>query len=182
MPTFEEINFSLKVTRINRRSFDKLIGFLDLYKNNLYEKPKTEGISFEDFNEIYFEVPAIEFSLYSLVIVNFYTILEKNRSLILSKIPNISTIDKKNIHKIDVVTEVLEKNSIVHEDIKSYLDMDEFRLVNNSIKHDKNNSPKLINVKNKVYETKDLKQLYINKIDNLDEYLFDLYSQLKPLW
>ncbi len=60
--------------------------------------------------------------------------------------------------------------------------MDEFRLVNNSIKHDKNNSPKLINVKNKVYETKDLKQLYINKIDNLDEYLFDLYSQLKPLW
>lgn len=182
MVTIIKANFRQKVTRINRRSIDKLIELAESYRNDIYEtlRQADEG---PDSETIYSqgELPVLEFSLYALAITHCYSILENNRTLICEGIPGISEMQKKPLHNICVVTQFFGSIGIDHEKVKCYETMDEFRQVNNAIKHSRFGLDTSVTTrKSKIeYDAKRLKSLYLNKAKHLESYLFDLYERTK---
>ena len=178
-----KLNFKLKVTRVNRKSLDKLIELADLENADSYRKldSSIDGKE-EDFDTVAFhsivDARQLAFSLYALAIVHCYSIVENNRKLICQKIPGITDNQIKGLFDITKVTKCLKNIDIDHENIRCYKTMDEFHLVNNAIKHDRYNLSTHITTKNKVeYNSNALKSLY-SKARDLETYLDDLYKRI----
>jgi len=178
-----KLNFKLKVTRVNRKSMDKLIKLADseyadsCQKLDLSMDGKEENFDVDAFHSIAY-APKLAFSLYALAIVHCYSIVENNRKLICQKIHGITNNQIKYIDKIENVTKYLKNINIDHENIRCYKTMDEFRLVNNAIKHDRYNLSTHVTTKNKVeYNSNTLKSLY-SKTTDLETYLDDLYKRI----
>jgi hypothetical protein len=185
MATLNELQFRLKVTRINRHSIDKLVAFTDSSREDIQESMSisiqaSEGPDVATFHAMV-EFPALEFSLYSLAMVHCYSILENNRKLTCEEMPGISDEQKKALYKIKEVTKFLSSIGIEHKKLGCYETMDEFRQVNNAIKHNRfglGTSVKTEESKIK-YDAKALKSLYLNKAKDLETYLSDLYERTK---
>lgn len=180
MAKLSEHNFRFKVTRINRRNIDKLVKLTDSYREDISETMRT----FEDLDTTTFhslvEFPALEFSLYALAIIHCYSILETNRKLICEGIRGISNSQKKNLYQIKIVESVLKSINIAHTKLKCQKTMNEFREVNNAIKHNRFGLDTAITTESqKKYEARQLKGLYLNKAKYLESYLFDLYERTK---
>ena len=184
MVKLSEHNFRFKVTRINRRSIDKLVKLTDSYREDISETMRTFIQADEDLDTATFhslvEFPALEFSLYALAIIHCYSILENNRKLICEGIRGISNSQKENLHKIEFVEEVLKSINIAHTKLKCQKTMNEFREVNNAIKHNRFGLDTAITTKSqKKYEARQLKGLYLNKAKYLESYLSDLFERTK---
>lgn len=184
MATLKQINFALKVTSVHRKSLDKLIELADLERANNYRKlalsmdGNAEDFDIDAFHSIV-DAPQIAFSLYALAIVHCYSIVENNRKLICLEIPGITDGQRNNLHDVRVVKQCLEKLGINHEKIRCYKTMNEFRLVNNAVKHDRYSLSKYVTTENqKKYDSKALKSLYSNRARHLETYLDDLYQRV----
>lgn len=184
MATLGKINFYLKVTKVHRKSVDKLIELADLERANNYRKlaqsmdENEEDFDVDAFHSIV-EAPQIAFSLYALAIVHCYSIVENNRKLICLEIPGITDGQRKNLHDIRVVTQCLERLNIQHENIRCYKTMNEFRLVNNAVKHSRYSLSTFVTTESqKKYDSKALKSLYSNRAKHLETYLNDLYRRV----
>lgn len=176
----EKFNFKLKVTRVNRKSMDKLIKLADSENaDNCQKLDSSMDGKEKDFDvDAIVYAPELAFSLYALAIVHCYSIVENTRKLICKKIPGITNNQLKCLDKIEKVTKCLENINIDHENIRCYKTMDEFRLVNNAIKHDRYNLSTHVTTKNKVvYNSIELKSLY-SKTTDLETYLDDLYKRI----
>jgi hypothetical protein len=93
--------------------------------------------------------------------------LEKNRNEILK-----GKFDTK-----DKLEKFLKINGSSNEQIKCYETVEEFRLVNNAIKHAPLSSSKTLKTRdNKVYGLEQLKLLYAQEYKKLEIYLADLYK------
>lgn len=180
----EKLNFALKVTKVGCKSIDRIIKLADSDIENNYLKLASSMVGKEeDFNTEAFlavaDAQKFAFSLYALAIVHCYSILENNRKLICQHISGITNKQKYGLHKIEIVDECLKSISVKHEKIKCYKTMDEFRLVNNAIKHDRYNLSTCVTTKNhKKYDSKALKSLYSNRARHLETYLADLYQRI----
>ncbi|EDN66909.1 hypothetical protein BGP_0388 [Beggiatoa sp. PS] len=181
MASIEEINFRLIVTRIYRKDIDKLIECADTNREALINSLDEENkFDLNEFHSLIHDVPKIAFSLYALAIIHCYSILENNRKLICLRIPELTDGQKNNLHNIRVVTQCLKKLGLKHEKVRCYKTMNEFRLVNNAIKHDRYNlSTSITTEERKKYKTTQLKSLYLNRSKHLETYLSDLYRRVK---
>ena len=187
MGSIDEIDFKAKVTRIERKSINRLMAFADSELERNCEKLDSDEtdekgmIDAEAFKYVYIDGPKIVFSLYALAIVHCYSILENNRKLICLRIPDFrSNKEKKQgLYINNAVTNFLSLHDIDHKEISCYEIMDEFRLVNNAIKHDRYNLSTSVTAKNqKNYGLKQLKGLYSNRAKHLETYLSDLYEKV----
>lgn len=181
MGSIDEMDFRLKVTRIKRKSIDRLVDLadseLEIYRQRLDSSVtgKDADIDPEAFQYVYIDSPKIAFSLYALAIVHCYSIAENNRKLICSRITGLNRNQRRNLHKINVVSDCLRHVGINHENVRCYKTMEEFRMVNNAIKHDRYSLSTSITAKNqKNYGLKQLRGLYSNRAKHLETYLSDL--------
>lgn len=184
MASLSKLNFALKVTRIQRKSIDKLVVLADSYHETSYERLGASIDTNGDLDIDAFHAVAnfqeLEFSLYALAIIHCYSILENNRKLILREIPGLSKKQLDNLYKIDTVTDVLTSRKICHEKLRCYKTMEEFRKVNNAIKHSRFGLSRSVACEKKTYGEKQLKSLYLNKVKHLESYLSDLYERICP--
>jgi len=182
MADIQELNFELMVTKIFRENIDKLIKLADSDKKENYKKlilsldDESKGIDTKAFREIY-DNAKINFALYALAIVHCYSILENNRRLICQRISGITPGQYNNLHNIEVARQCLERIGITHSRIRCYKTMNEFRMVNNAVKHDRYSLSTQVEIETgKIYRSKQLKSLY-NKCKFLESYLTDLYNK-----
>lgn len=185
MTNLEKLNFALKVTTVRRNSLDKLIQLADSEIENSHRrfasslKEEDANLDVDALHSI-LDAPKIAFSLYSLAIIHCYSTVEKNRKLICSKIPGLTSNQIKELFKIDVTTKCLATIGIVHENIRCYKTMDEFRSVNNAIKHDSYSLSTFITTNaGKRYCAQELRSLYSNRAKYLETYLSDLYERVR---
>lgn len=182
----KELNFYCKVTRIYRKNIDLLIKLSDEHMERslqafFAEKPVFDKALSEASSYIS-DSPRIAFSLYALAIVHCYSLVENNRKDILLRLPGLSAKQKKGIYKIEMIDEVLSSLCLAHNQVSCYDVEEEFRLVNNKIKHDRYNLSTKITLKNDTaYDANALKELYLAKSQCLEEYLSDLYRQVSAV-
>lgn len=164
------------VTRIDTKQIDKLIALSEDFTSGVVEEAhKANNAGDEEFNygpalSAIIEAPQTAFLLYCLAIIHCYSILENNRCEIIGK----------KIHKIEKIDNQLKKFGINHQDVRCYNTMEEFRVVNNAIKHNRLGSSKKIVAKNKKeYSLLQLKNLYKNSLEYLNYYLIDLYEKVE---
>jgi len=188
MATLREAVFTQKVTTIHRDSIDRLISLADSDKNLHHQKlvaslDEDDGqIDTDEFHALYYHWPKMAFSLYALSIIHCYSILENNRKLICQRLPGLTNGQLQNLHDTRVVKQCLQANNINHERIRCYKTMNEFRIVNNAIKHDRYSLSTSITADNrKTYEAKQLRSLYLNRAIHLETYLADLFKRVNSL-
>ncbi len=190
MVSLSGFNFKLKVTQVQRKQIDKLVGLAGSYRESNYrlldasidsdDTLDTDALlAIATFKEL-------EFSLYALAIIHCYSILENNRALICKTIPGLKAGERKGLYKVECVTDVLKGINIKHVEIECYETMEEFRRVNNAIKHGRFGLSQSVTTraekryKEKIYEAMQLKSLYLDKAKHLDAYLSDLYERVCP--
>lgn len=185
MASLEEINFNLKVTKVHRKSIDRLVELADSDRKMNHQRlvksmeGRDEDFDVEAFHSVFIDAPSISFSLYALAIIHCYSILENNRKLICLRIPGLTEGQKNNLHDVRVVEQCLTKAGFSHQNVRCYKTMNEFRLVNNAIKHDRYSLSKSITTENgKVYKAVKLRSLYSNRAKHLETYLSDLYRRV----
>lgn len=177
----KELNFYCKVTRIYRKNIDLLIKLSDEHmakslQTYFDEKPVVDK-AFSETSIYISDSPRIAFSLYALAIIHCYSLVENNRKDILQRIPNLSP--KIDFHSIKSVNIILNSKGLSHNQVCCYEIAEEFRLVNNKIKHDRYNLSTEVTLKNgKTYDTFSLKDLYLDKAKYLEDYLTDLYQKV----
>lgn len=181
----KEVYFCRNVTRIYRKNIDLLIELSDEHMAKSVaaffgEKPVSDK-AFSEASIYISDSPRIAFSLYALAIVHCYSLVENNRKDILLRLPGLSAKQKKGIHKIEMIDEVLSSLCLAHNQVSCYDVAEEFRLVNNKIKHDRYNLSTEITLKDgkkgaKTYNTNALRELYLEKSKCLEDYLTDLYK------
>ena len=181
MPTLKEINFSLKVTRVHRRSIDRIAKLIEeetesVRENLLQSLDDPTGIDAPAWHDMMY-APEMLFNFYAIAIVHCYSLLENNRKLICLEIPNLTTKQKKNLHDIRVVKQCLSRIGVTHDMVRCYKTMDEFRLVNNAVKHHRMGLDTQIICENRSYSMRRLRALY-RKADYLGRYLTDLYTHV----
>lgn len=178
----KELSFYLNVTRIYRKNIDLLIKISDEHRKKTLETfLDASVIDSNTFTEASFYIAdshRIAFSLYALAIVHCYTLVENNRKKILLKIPNLTGKQKNGLSKIGNIDLIIKSKNLDHEKIKSYDIMNEFRLLNNEVKHDRYNLSTEVTVNKKVYNGIALKNLYLEKVQHLEAYLKDLYNNI----
>lgn len=137
------------------------------------------------------EVMNLSFSMYALAIVHCYSIFECNRAWILNNLPESNRKIEKNEKGKTViktantslnedVEKVLLKNNI---ELSSDEVADEFRLVNNAIKHARFNYSHTVTIRDKEqteYDFEKLRNLYLSH-KTLNDYLADLYKNVKKI-
>jgi hypothetical protein len=167
------ISFGMRVTRIERQEIDRLINLADEFSRTT----KTSALASFENGEFtrplsgLIEAAKTNFCLYCLAIINCYALLENNRNEILG-----SNISKKG--KLD---SFLEKKGILHHKVRCYKTMDEFRQVNNAIKHSRlSGATSVVATNGKTYGTKQMKALYKKSI-HLDSYLADLFKRIERI-
>ncbi len=185
MASIHEVNFRLKVTRVNRDSIDRLVELADADRNRGHRRlmesfdGDPEDFDVDTFHSVFLHAPKIAFSLYALAIVHCYSIVENNRKLICSRVEGLTDRQMRNLHDIRVVTQSLKIGGISHENIRCYKTMTEFRRVNNAVKHDRYNlSTSIIVDTGRKYYSTQLGSLYKNRARHLESYLSDLYRRV----
>lgn len=183
MANIREVNFALKVTRVHRKSIDKLVTLADSFRKSNLNAVITslEGEDDIDNEALYWigNHSILDFSLFALAIIHCYSIVENSRKLMLQGIPNLSSKEIGNLHKIETVSLVLEKQHICHKMLRCYKTMDEFRLVNNAIKHQRFGLSRVVTTREgKGYGAKQLRSLYLNRAKHLESYLSDMYERV----
>lgn len=164
----DEITFKLRVTRVERREIDRLIDLANEFSKTTQDRALSlleKGELSEAFSGLA-ESGKTQFCLYCLAIINCYAFLENNRNEILGK--ELST--KKEFEAF------IKNMGIVHNKVRCHKTMDEFRLVNNAIKHTRLSGATKITVKQtgKTYGPKQIIALY-RRARFLDSYLADLF-------
>ncbi|OQB44618.1 MAG: hypothetical protein BWY02_02785 [bacterium ADurb.Bin157] len=181
-----ELNFFCKVTHVYRKNIDLLIKLSDEHMERslqvfFAEEPVFDKALFEASSYIS-DSPRIAFSLYALAIVHCYSLVENNRKDILMRLPGLSAKQKKGLYKIKIIDDVLSSFCLAHNQVNCYDVAEEFRLVNNEIKHDRYNLSTKISLKNGIaYDANALRELYLAKSQCLEEYLSDLYRQVSAV-
>lgn len=189
--SLEDISFEFNHLQIDTSSIQK---FIDL-ANNDFEDPANQFNNELNNHHIYDSQSLLKahraihalFSIYALGIVHCYSLLENNRKEIISKqlqkkvnVRNKSDAEYligKLSDWISVRTILNKVFKIDHERVASYLLADEFRQVNNAIKHKRFSYSQNINVdKYGIYDIARLKKLY-EKHTALREYLVGLNSK-----
>lgn len=185
MTSMNKLNFALKVTRVHRKSIDKFVALADLYLEDNYglldaSIDADDALDTDAFHAVA-NFQELEFSLYALAIIHCYSILENNRKLICQKIPGLTSKLLDNLHDIKYITKSLKAINIKHEDIRCYETMEEFRRVNNAIKHNRFGLSRSVTTRKKeTYKAAQLKSLYLDKAKHLEAYLSDLYERVCP--
>lgn len=186
MKNMKDAFFWHNASRVNRRSVDKLIELarsdreINHVKLNSSLNTREEEFNVDAFQSVYIEGPKVAFSLFSLAIVHCYSIVDNNRKQLCLRLPKLTEGQIRNLHDIRVASQCLKKVGITHKNIKCYKSMNEFRLVNNAIKHNRLNFTKTIVTENgKAYGSKQLNSLYSNKAVHLDTYLSELSRRVK---
>ena len=184
MINLEELNFAYLATKVDTSGLDKLIDLADAEMKSIWPRvvlAMDKGDkSLADAYWAYLKTPNILFPLLSLAIVHCYSIVENNRKLVCLKIPGITDKQKEKLHDIQVVTKCLGRVGIDHEKIRCYKTMDEFRRVNNAVKHARYGSAYMFTTKSqKKYGEKELRSLYSNRARHLKTYLSDLYQRVE---
>lgn len=164
------------VTIIDTKQIDKLIALSEDFTSGVVEEAqKADNSGDEEFNygpaiNAIIETPQTAFLLYCLAIIHCYSILENNRCEIIGK----------KIHKIKELNKHLRNLGITHQDVRCYKTMEEFRMVNNAIKHNRLGSSKeIVTIDKKKYSLLQLKNLYKNSLPDLNYYLADLYEKVE---
>lgn len=183
MANIREVNFALKVTRVHRESIDKLVTLADSFResnvNSFIGSLEGEGDIDNEALTWLVNHSILDFSLFALAIIHCYSIVENNRKLMLQKIPNLSSKEISNLHKIETVDFVLTKQHICHERLRCYKTMNEFRSVNNAIKHKRFGLSRVVTTREgKEYGAKQLRSLYLNRAKHLESYLSDMYTRV----
>jgi len=184
MIDLEELNFAYLVTKVDTSGLDKLIDLADSEMKSGWPKvvlAMDKGDkNLADAYRAYLNTPSILFPLLSLAIVHCYSIVENNRKLVCQKIPGSTDNQKKNLHDVRVVTQCLGRVGIAHKKIRCYKTMDEFREVNNAVKHARYGSAYMFTTESqKKYGEKELRSLYSNRARHLKTYLSDLYQRVE---
>ncbi len=164
------------VTRIDTKQIDKLIALSEDFTSGVVEETqKADNAGDEEFNygpaiSAIIEAPQTAFLLYCLAIIHCYSILENNRCEIIGN----------KIHEIKKLNQHLRNFGITHQDVRCYKTMEEFRMVNNAIKHNRlGSSKKIVTKDKKEYSLLQLKNLYKNSLADLNYYLADLYEKVE---
>jgi hypothetical protein len=160
-----------RVTRIERQQIDRLINLADEFSDTKNASSLTlleDGDVTRALSGLV-EVAKTKFCLYCLAIINCYAVLENNRNEIVGKVFN--DVRRLEIH--------LTREGICHQNVRCYKTMDEFRLVNNAIKHSRLSGATTVVAQNgNTYGTRELKALYKKSI-HLDSYLADLFRRIE---
>lgn len=167
----EKLTLKIRVTKIDQLGMDRLINlaneFSSTTQNRVLESLKS-GNTHHALSNLS-EVAKTSFCLYCLAIINCYTYLENNRNEIIGQ----------KINKIEDVDNYLSKKNIQHKNIRCYKTMDEFRKVNNAIKHSRINGATTVRTRDgKEYRTHQLKSLY-KRTKHLNSYLIDLFEKIE---
>jgi hypothetical protein len=183
MVSLEEVDFALGVVRVNRRAIDRMASVLDeeLQRNRKALVKWLEGRREFPEREVWELVadPLLQFSFYCLAIVHCYSGLENNRRRICERKTGASSRGSGTLHKIKDVTKLLESFGVRHERMRCYKTVEEFRVVNNAIKHERQGSSTEIKTKSgRIYRVAQLKDLYHRRARHLDTYLADLYRKV----
>lgn len=183
MAKLSEVNFQCGVTEVDVDSIDEIIKLFDSNREANLERAfaslngEDESFDADAFNS-FCRTPGIAFSLYKLAIFHCYSMVEKNRKSICLKIPGLSAKTKKYLYTICSVTACLEEIGVKHKEIEYYETMDEFRSVNNAIKHDGYSFSRVVTTKDKEYGRNDLRVMYLDRVQYLNIYLSDLYEKV----
>lgn len=169
-----------KIVEYAKKELTESIKTYQLYQDSLAPKdqeqiPKQMKVVMQHDNAL--------FQILCLSIVHCYSILEGNRGRLLSKL---ASNKQKDFHKIETVKAVIEKElGLKHENLIQSSVAEEFREVNNAIKHNRYNYSKEAKTKNnhgrtngKCYRTDDLLALYEDR-KKLNEYLKHLYDLIE---
>lgn len=174
-----EITFKLRVTRIERQEIDRLIALANDFSKTTHDRALSlleNGDSTRAISGLA-EAAKTQFCLYCLAIINCYAFLENNRNEILRK--KFGENFGKNLKKGETLDTLLEEKGISHHKVRCYKTMDEFRLVNNAIKHSRLSGATNVTANNKrTYGQKQMIALY-KKAERLDSYLADLFRIVK---
>ncbi|MBC3878664.1 hypothetical protein H8K38_12665 [Undibacterium sp. FT79W] len=187
----KEISFDINHLSIDTSSIQK---FIDL-ANKDFEDSANQFNNELNNHQIYDSHSLLNapraihalFSIYALGIVHCYTLLENNRKEIISKQLQKKVNDKNKRDVEYLIGKLSDSKSIgiilnkvfeiTHTSIVSYSLADEFRQVNNAIKHKRFSYSQNINVdKYGIYDIARLKKLY-EKHTALREYLVGLNSK-----
>lgn len=187
----KEISFDINHLSIDTSSIQK---FIDL-ANKDFEDSANQFNNELNNHQIYDSQSLLNapraihalFSIYALGIVHCYTLLENNRKEIISKQLQKKVNDKNKRDVEYLIGKLSDSKSIgiilnkvfeiTHTSIVSYSLADEFRQVNNAIKHKRFSYSQNINVdKYGIYDIARLKKLY-EKHNALREYLVGLNSK-----
>lgn len=176
LSNLHEISFKRRVTTIDRKQTDKLIKLAEEFTSKLIDQADqaNEKNNGSEFNyapvlEAIIEAPKTAFCLYCLAIIHCYSVLESNRNEIIGM--KFHEIEKLDIH--------LKKIGVKHCDVDFYTAMDEFRKVNNAIKHSRIGSSTKITTKDgKEYSLQQLRNLYTDTSESLEKYLAALHEKI----
>lgn len=180
MVKLNELCFRLRVTKVRTESLDKLISFIECDLNNNCERlacaiEDEQSDGFGDAINSIATASDLEFSLYALIIIHCYSAVENNRNEILVRFLG---ADESKLSYIKYINKLLENREIYPDKITNQDIMNEFRLVNNKIKHNRRNAKKSITLDDGTeYKAEELKSLYSNGVDKLNDYLSDLYTK-----
>lgn len=163
----DRISFKLRVTCIDRQGTDRLINLANEFSTAMCTRAPIlleDGDTFSAISGLA-EAAKTKFCLYCLAIINCYATLENNRNEIVGE----------KIFKIEKLDSFLKHKGINHQKVRCYKTMNEFRLVNNAIKHSRLSGTTAVLAKNgKNYGPKQMESLY-KKSKHLDSYLSDLF-------
>ncbi len=176
-----KINFQIGVTKVDLDSIDKIIKLANSDREANLERAfeSLEGDFDHDAFNSFCNASDIAFSLYGLAIIHCYSMVEKNRKRICLKIPDLSERQENNLYCVKGVTNCLKLINVEHEAVKCYETMDEFRLVNNAIKHDCYSFSRAVTTKcGDEYGVEELRMMYLDRAQHLNAYLSDLYEKV----
>jgi hypothetical protein len=180
--TLKEVNFALRVTRLHRRSLDRVADLIEREDARVREQVvrSLDGLGAFDVDAIHelLDAPLMMFSFYALSIVHCYSLVENNRRLVCERIPGITPGQQQSLHDLRVVKQCLERTRVSHERLRCFKTMDEFRVVNNAVKHQRVGLATSVVAENgRTYSAKQLRALY-KKAAHLETYLSDLYRRV----
>ncbi|WP_157272423.1 hypothetical protein [Azonexus hydrophilus] len=165
----DRTTLKLRVTRIDRQGTDRLINLANEFASSISTKvleSLEKGDCSSSFADIA-EAAKTKFCLYCLAIINCYATLENNRNEIVGQ-------KFANLKKLDPF---LKAKGINHEKVLCHKTMEEFRQVNNAVKHHRlSEATTIITESGKRYGTKQLESLY-KRSRRLDSYLTDLFRK-----
>ncbi|HNX78045.1 MAG TPA: hypothetical protein PLM07_18455 [Candidatus Rifleibacterium sp.] len=186
MVDIRELDFICKVTRVYRKNIDLLIKLSDDHRvKSLDMLLNPQLVAESDFSEASFSVfdsHRVSFSLYALAIVHCYSLVENNRKKICLRLPGLSPEQAKDLSYIKKLNKILKLYKIDPKKISNYAVMEDFRLLNNAIKHDRYNlSTKVTTDQGITYDAMAIKKLYVENAQYLEEYLVDLYKKVTDI-
>jgi len=186
----EKISFEFNHLRIDTSKIDKFIDLanteFDVTRQQYVDALQNQESDHRSLNEAC-KAGNILFSIYALGILHCYSLLENNRKAIIARKLNLLENKSKKYYRKDEVEKVLKDTfQIEHKTIKNSDHAEEFRNVNNALKHSRFAYSQNVIVKGsnsiseRTYNDQKLRELY-EKTPLLNEYLSDLYSKIESV-